>query len=94
MIALKKSNLEKRDIPNKSGLYCLYDSKGKPIYTGHSHKLRHRLQSYVQDDDYKAHPTKRSLREEAKAFSYRLMPVAEARRLEKQKKNGLKHNHL
>lgn len=50
-IRLKKSNLEKEDIPNKSGVYTLYNGNKKPIYAGHSKVLRHRLQSYRQENE-------------------------------------------
>lgn len=57
--------------------------------------LKHRLQSYVQKDDRREHPTKPALRKEARYFSYRVVRSPTKRReLEKKLKSGLKHNHL
>jgi len=89
---LKKGNVAKRDIPNVPGLYVLKDRKNKPIYIGSSKKLRHRLQSYYQKDDYKTHPTKKRLRNRAVYFSCRQMPIYQARKIEKASKKPLKFN--
>ena len=87
------SNLEKEDIPNKSGIYTLYNAFRTPIYTGSSKKLRHRLQSYNQEDCFKEHPTKEELRKKIKYFTYRLMILKKARRLERLKKKKMKYNY-
>ncbi len=93
MIKFLKSNLEKEDIPNKSGTYTLYNNLGTPIYTGSSKKLRHRLQSYSQEDDFSEHPTKQELRERIKYFTYKLMLLKKARELERIKKKKMKYNY-
>lgn len=57
--------------------------------------MRHRIQSMLQKDDRKEHPTKPALRKDAKYFSYTPIPGnRERRQKEKQGKQGLKHNHL
>jgi len=91
MRRLNRNNIRKGKVPNKSGLYLLYNSRKKPIYAGHSRKLRKRLQSYYQTDCFIAHPTKRRLRGKAKFFSYRSMPITDARRIDRKKK--FKFNH-
>ena len=45
---LNKSNVS--NVKNKPGIYRIYDGKGKPVYVGTSKILKHRLQSYYQDD--------------------------------------------
>lgn len=76
---MSRENLRKGRVPNKSGLYVLYNKQGDPIYVGHSKRLRHRLQSYMQEDDLKEHRTKRKLRSKAAYFSISKKPVSEAR---------------
>ena len=93
LIKFIDSNLEKEDIPNKSGSYTLYNAFRTPIYTGSSKKLRHRLQSYRQEDCFETHPTKEELRKRIKYFSYRLMLLKKARELERLKKNKMKYNY-
>ena len=79
-------NTRKGKVPNTPGLYTLYNKNRKPIYKGHSRRLRHRLQSYYQKDCFKAHPTKRRLRGKAKYFSYKSMPIKKARSIDRNKK--------
>ena len=83
---LTRQNLRKGEVPNKSGVYILYNNNGKPIYIGHSKQLRHRIQSYIQEDDLREHRTKRAVRKKAAYFSYRKVPIKEARKIEQQKK--------
>ena len=83
MKRLNRSNVKKGIVPNKSGIYTIYNSKGKPIYTGHSRRLRHRIQSYYQKDCFKTHPTKRRLRGKSKFFSFRSMPIKRARAIDR-----------
>jgi len=79
----------KGEVPNKPGIYKFHDKYGNLLYTGHASKLRHRIQSYRQKDDYNAHRTKDMLRGRIASFSYKKMPVTEARKREKTiKKNG------
>lgn len=91
-INLNKSNVSK--INNKSGIYKIYDKKGKMVYVGTSKIMRHRLQSYYQKDDYSINRTKRALRPDAKQFTYSYMKIAQARKNEKRIKKNLRHNHL
>jgi excinuclease ABC subunit C len=90
---LTRENTLKKNIPNKPGLYKMYDSNGKMIYVGHASKLRHRVQSYRQDDCFTAHPTKQPLRARARYFSYAVMPEKEARKIEKQVKKKSVYNY-
>ena len=91
MKKLTRNNVKKGIVPNKSGIYTIYNARGKPIYIGHSRKLRHRIQSYYQKDDFNVHPTKRRLRGKAVSFSYRTMPIRKARALDR--KRQFKFNH-
>ena len=61
MRRLTPKNTKKGLVPNQSGIYILYNQNNKPIYVGHSRRLRHRISSYHQQDSFKAHPTKRLL---------------------------------
>ena len=92
LIKFIESNLEKEDIPNKSGRYILYNTFRTPIYTGTSKKLRHRLQSYRQKDDFKTHPTKSFLRNKIHTYSYKVMPKQQAQKREKRQKRQAKFN--
>lgn len=92
----KLNNLNKSQVKNKPGTYTLYNRRGTPIYIGHSKILRHRLQSYVEKDDYREHPTKRRLRKEATQYTYKYMPLKKARKREKtckKRRNSYKHNY-
>lgn len=59
MWPFNKKNVSKLD--NERGIYKLYDKKKKLLYVGRSKVLKHRLQSYQEEDDWKAHPTKKAL---------------------------------
>lgn len=86
----KRENVLKGKVPNKSGIYNFYDRSGRLIYTGHSQRLRHRLQSYYQNDDLRVHRTKTDLRGVIGSFSYTCMPVSKAKKIEKKlKKNSV-----
>jgi hypothetical protein len=66
---------------------------GKEEHQRHRYGLRHRLGSYQQKDDYKEHPTKKSLN--AKYFKYKGISNDDKRRAEEKKdKQGMRHNHL
>lgn len=88
MIKLNKKNVAK--IPNKSGIYILYDRNKKPIYYGSSKVLKHRLQSYYQKDDFSVNKTKKGLRNKIVYFAWKLLPIKKARQFEK--KNMIKKN--
>lgn len=94
---LTKENIAK--VPRVSGQYTIRNSNGKPIYAGVSKKgeygnLRHRLQSYVQKDDFTVNKTKRKLRAvPGKRFSVKPMPIKKARALEKKRKSRMRFNH-
>ena len=92
MRRLNRTNVKKGIVPNKSGLYVIYNSRGKPIYVGHSRQLRHRIQSYYQKDDLKAHPTKKGLRGKAAFFSFRRMAIDKARAIDRKKKFRFNHS--
>ncbi len=88
---LDKYNIAK--IKDKSGLYQIHTCTGKrPIYVGVSKVLKHRLQSYYQQDDFNAHQTKEPLRQHACKFTYKYMPISQARKLEMKIKKNHKFN--
>lgn len=65
---------------------------GKEEHQRYRYGLRHRLGSYQQEDDYKEHPTKKSLN--AKYFKYKGISNDNKRRAEEKKaKQGMYHNH-
>lgn len=69
-------------IANKPGIYAFFNQRQSIIYVGTSDILRHRLQSYYQQDDFRAHPTKEELREKIAYFYVEYMPISQARKLE------------
>ena len=89
----KRKNTLKKAVPNKPGWYKFYGRKGGLLYVGHAKRLRHRVQSYRQDDCFKEHPTKRVLRKKIHSYSYKTMPESKARRLEKRYKKDAKFNY-
>lgn len=92
---LERNNLlkEKDGVPNKSGVYSLYNKNEEPIYVGSSKMLRHRLQYHREKDDYNEHPTKEGLHKEAKFFQAVPMPINDARVIEKVIKKDMKYNY-
>jgi|TARA_B100001059_G_C17722621_1_gene521604 hypothetical protein len=65
---------------------------GKEEHQRYKYGLRHRLGSYQQEDDYKEHPTKKSLN--ARYFKFTKYSNDEKRRAaEKKEKQGMYHNH-
>ena len=89
-----QNNIRKGVVPNKPGIYTFFDGNRQPIYVGVAGKLRHRLQSYYQDDDYKAHPTKRNLRGNIRYVKYTTLPISQARVIEHKIKKETKYNYL
>lgn len=85
-LRFKRDNLLKGKVPNRPGLYRFYDKDGKLIYVGHARRLRHRVQSYYQKDDFKAHPTKRPLRNKIHTYEYEVTPRKKAQEREKRLK--------
>lgn len=90
-----RTNIKK--VPEKSGVYVLLSNSGKPLYVGVSKKaryanLRKRLESYDEKDDFSVHPTKKELRPKIKKFSYAVVPISKARRIEKQIKQSTEFN--
>lgn len=91
-------------IPRVSGVYRIFDEKGKGLYMGVSKRgevgnLRHRVQSYYQEDNFdkkNGHPEKRELRKKAKKFDFAKMSIKEAREFEKKNKHKypFNRNHL
>jgi excinuclease UvrABC nuclease subunit len=59
-----------KEVPRSPITYVLYDSHGVPIYHGCSGDGRHRLQSYIERDDFNAHPTKMFTAQHAKFFTW------------------------
>jgi excinuclease UvrABC nuclease subunit len=88
-----EDNVKKGKVPNLPGIYKMYDGYGRMIYTGHAHRLRHRLQSYYQDDCFRTHPTKARLRQHIDSFSFKVMPVKKARMIEKRIKKKAIYNY-
>lgn len=92
---MKKINKENTSkLKNNSGLYYLFDCSGKKVYVGTSKILKHRLQSYHEKDDYSVNRTKKNLRKDLCFFDSKYMNIDKARKIEKQKKKNLEHNHL
>lgn len=89
-----RDNLLKGKVPNRPGLYRFYDKNGKLLYVGHAKKLRHRVQSYWQQDDFREHPTKKPLRRKIDKYSYTRMPKERAKEVEKKMKKRAKYNFL
>ena len=90
----QRNNTVKGKVPNKPGMYKFYDRQGKLLYVGHASRLRHRVQSYNQEDDYNAHPTKKELRPYIYSYSYSVMPEQKARQIEKKLKKKAVFNYL
>ncbi len=80
------------NIANMPGLYAFFNRSQGIIYVGTSEVLRHRLQSYYQQDDFDAHPTKEELREKIAYFYAEYMPLAQARKLESEIRCKLEYN--
>tara|TARA_B110001454_G_scaffold209673_1_gene223397 strand:+ start:147 stop:425 length:279 start_codon:yes stop_codon:yes gene_type:complete len=89
---LNKDNTSK--LKNNSGLYYLHNCEGKKVYVGTSKIIKHRLQSYHEKDDFSVNRTKKKLRENLCFFDVQYMNIKKARKIEKQKKTNLDHNHL
>jgi len=87
-----KDNTMKGAVPNRSGIYRFYDKNGKQLYVGHARRLRHRVQSYRQEDCKVEHPTKPALRRKIAKYTWTVMPLKKAKSLERRTKNGNKHN--
>ena len=87
-ILLNKENIAKID--NKPGRYRIFDRTGHLIYVGTSKILKHRLQSYYQEDDFSVNRTKRALRPHIHSFTYQYMPIMQARKAEKRIKEHKK----
>jgi excinuclease UvrABC nuclease subunit len=94
MLRFTHENTLKPRVPAKPGIYKFYDSNKRLLYVGHANNLRHRVQSYRQDDDFRAHPTKLNLRPRIKYYAYDAMPVAQAQRIEKTIKKQAPYNYL
>jgi excinuclease UvrABC nuclease subunit len=79
----KRENVLKGRIPNKPGIYFFYGPQGQLLYTGHASKLRHRVQSYYQNDDFSEHRTKPTLRQHITYYRYDVMPKTAAQKRER-----------
>ena len=86
----ERQNVLKGKVPNKPGIYFFYGPQGQLLYTGHASKLRHRVQSYYQEDDFNVHKSKPLLRDHIEFYRFDVMPKQQAMKKEKQvKKNAL-----
>jgi len=94
MLKFDRSNVLKGIVPNYPGIYAFFDEYRRLLYVGHSKVLRHRIQSYYQDDCFKEHPTKINLRGLIKLFAYKVMPTASAMTMEKNIKPRAMYNYL
>ena len=88
----KKEYTYKKHVPNRPGMYAFYDKNGQLLYVGHARRLRHRVQSYHQKDDFRKHPTKRLLRPKIAKFKYIVMPKKKAQEKEKKLKKKARYN--
>lgn len=94
-ITFNKENISR--IPDVTGIYMFMNKDGHPIYVGRSHDgpysgLRHRLQSYYEEDDFNEHPTKEKLRPAIHFVKFQKTSESEARKIEEKLKQGLKYN--
>lgn len=94
-IVFKKENVSQ--VPDVTGVYLFYNKNGDPIYIGRSidreySGLRHRIQSYYEDDDFSEHKTKRALRPHIASFRWKKTTEPQAREIEMKLKQGLKYN--
>lgn len=94
MLRFTHENTLKPILPAKSGVYKFYDHNRRLLYVGHAKNLRHRIQSYHEQDDFKAHPTKANLRPKIAYYAIQAMPVTHAQRLEKTIKKNAPYNYL
>jgi len=94
MLKFTRANTLKGVVPSKAGIYTFYDKNRELLYVGHAKNLRHRVQSYRQDDDLREHPTKAPLRPKITYYAYQAMPVKEAQRVEKHIKKKTRYNIL
>ena len=94
MLTWNRSNTLKKVVPNQSGIYKFYDGNKNLLYVGHAAHLRHRVQSYREVDDPRAHPTKPNLRPKIKYYAYEVMPLEQAERIEKKIKQHAPYNYL
>jgi excinuclease UvrABC nuclease subunit len=86
------SKEEVAKVANEPGIYAFFNRSQGIIYVGTSEVLRHRLQSYYQQDDFSAHPTKEALREKIVYFYVEYMPLNRARQLESEIRCKLEYN--
>lgn len=94
MLIWNRPNTLKNVVPSVPGVYKFYDVNRRLLYVGHAKNLRHRVQSYRQDDDFREHPTKPALRPKIKYYQYIPMPLSKARDVEKGVKKYSRYNYL
>jgi excinuclease UvrABC nuclease subunit len=92
MTIISFSKEEVGKIANKPGIYAFFNRNRTMIYVGTSEVLRHRLQSYYQQDDFSAHPTKEKFRQKIAYFYAEYMPLHQARQLEGEIRCNLEYN--
>ncbi len=79
MKLLNNRNVRKGIVPNKAGIYTIYNKEGKAIYTGYSTRLKRKLQSYYHGKSQFGLPQL--------YFSYKVMPINKAKKIIKKKKH-------
>ena len=94
MLTWNRNNTLKKVVPNSAGVYKFYDANRRLLYVGHAAHLRHRIQSYREVDDPRAHPTKTILRPKIRYYTYTAMPEFRARMREKEIKKYARYNVL
>lgn len=94
MLTWNRQNTLKAVVPNKAGIYKFYDGNRHLLYVGHAAHLRHRVQSYREVDDPRAHPTKPALRKQIRYYEFIPMRLDHARMVEKEVKKHARYNYL
>lgn len=82
-------------LKNNAGIYEMFDKHGNRIYVGVAHRIKHRVESYREKDDFmpvEGHPTKEELRPLIKQFRVKYIPIEEARKHEEIIKQQLPFN--
>lgn len=89
----RRDNVLKGIVPNLPGIYMFFNEFNSLLYIGHASRLRHRLQSYYQDDCFSEHPTKKKLRNKIDTFAFKVMRLNDAMAYERIIKHKAKFNY-
>ena len=80
---------------NKPGVYIYYNSKGTPIYTGSSIRVKNRLIAlFYGRSDYAKVEGKTTLRSNVAYYQVQYLPIAKCREVEKKRKVRYRYNVL